>query len=144
MTTNYSAELPRGKDGNTKTAYPPAKQAVKSWGAVPTVSSVISLTDDTTEMEIAAQGGAGIAIKWVSQNDTVASVIASGATANFDHIIPTGSVRRFVVPVDPNDTPAYTSVVGANVQLGLINRVAWIQAGAAATASCSVFGAEYR
>ena len=141
---NYSPELPRGKDGNTKTNYAPSKQAVKSWGAVPTISSVITLTDDTTEMEIGATGGAGVAIKWVSQNDTVASVIASGATANFDHIIPSGSVRRFVVPVDPTDTPAYTSIVGTNVQMGLINRIAWIQAGAAATASSSVFGAEYR
>ena len=143
MTMNYSPMLPRDKGGEAKQSYPPARDGLKSWGVVPTVSSIAILSDNTTELEIGAVGGAGVAFRWVNATDTQGSVISSGATANFDHIVPTGTVRRFVLPIDTTKVAPIGSIVGINVQMGLVSRIAWIQAGSAATASCSVFGVEY-
>src|ERR1035437_1177150 len=114
MTANYSPMLPRDKGGQAKQSYPPAKPALMSWSVVPTVSSVVSLTDNTTEIEIGATGGAGVAFRWIPITETAGvtpfgSVIASGAGTNFDHIIPSGTVRRFVIPVDTTDKPAIGS-----------------------------------
>lgn len=87
-----------------------------------TVSSVITLNDNTTSIEIAAIGAAA-AIKWIATSDTAASVIsAAGATSNYDHVIASNTVRRFAVP---QETRAITSIAGANVMNGLYQRVAW-------------------
>ncbi len=86
------------------------------------VSSLITLTDNTTELEIATVGAAA-AIKWIGTGDTIGSVVtAAGATADYDFIIPPNMLRRFPVPVER--FVAQTSVVGLNKQYGLYNRVA--------------------
>lgn len=108
-----------------------------------TVSSVVTLTDNTTTLEVGAIGGGGLAIRWIPATETAAvspfgSVIASGVGANFDHFIPANNIRRFVVPIENIGAP--TSIVGVNKQLGLYNRVAWVQAVAM---SASVMGTEY-
>jgi hypothetical protein len=90
-----------------------------------TASSVITVNDNTTDLEVAAVGATGF-VKWISRTDTTASVIASAGTANFDVIIPAGTVRRLVIPRESMGT---ASVVGANVQNGLYNRVAYKTAG---------------
>jgi hypothetical protein len=92
-------------------------------------SSVITLTDNTTMVEVAAQGTGGAVVRWVPATETAAvapagSVIAAGAGLNFDHVIPAAQVRRFVVPIE-NVVTQY-SVVGANVQNGLYKRLAVI------------------
>ena len=100
----------------------------------PTVSSILILTHNTTAIEVTATGGPAY-IRWLSQNvvdSSVAgtSVIATGATANFDHVIPNATVRRFVVPVAIEPTSS-TSVMGANRANGLYSHMAY----AGATAS---------
>lgn len=95
-------------------------------------SSVITLTDNTTMVEVAAMGAGGAVIRWVPATETAgvapaASVIGLGTGQNFDHGVPASTVRRFVVPIE-NVVTQY-SVVGANVQNGLYKRLAVISAG---------------
>lgn len=89
-----------------------------------TASSVISLSQNTTAIEIAT-GGTPAVMAWVLQADTTASVIAiAGATSNFDHEIAANTVRRFVVPIETAGGTQYGSVQGANREYGLFQRVA--------------------
>ncbi len=88
-----------------------------------TASSVITLNDNTTDLEVAAIGSTGY-LKWITRSDTTASVISSvGGQANFDVVIPSGTVRRLVIPRETIGSGA--SVVGANIQNGLYNRAAY-------------------
>lgn len=88
-----------------------------------TASSVITVNDNTTDLEVAAIGSTGF-LKWISRTDTTASVISSvGGQANFDVIIPAGMVRRLVIPKET--IGAGSSLVGANIQNGLYNRFAY-------------------
>lgn len=104
-------------------------------------SSVISLNPNTTSLEIGAFGGQGVVIKWIPVTDvTQASVISSGlALANFDHWIPEGTYRQFVVPKETQGTP-----LNAGAQLGsiagLYQRVAWVNKGATAS---SIIASEF-
>lgn len=83
-------------------------------------SSVITMTDNTTNLEIAAVGGPAV-MRWVATTDTQASVVSAAGTANFDHVVGTGTVRRFAVPKESNNV---ASIVGENIQYGLYRRVA--------------------
>jgi hypothetical protein len=136
MSNNYAKAQPLDRNQNYLMGYPAPASALASYGATVAASSVITLTDNTTVLEVTAAGGAGVAIKWISTGNTNPSVISSGATANFDHIIANGQTRRFVVPIE---TIGNSSIVGANKQNGLFNRVAWN----ATTSSASVFGTEF-
>lgn len=90
-------------------------------------SSLITLTDSTTTIEIHAIGGAA-AIKWISTSNTNPSVVTTaGATADFDLAIPANYFRR--IPV-PQETIGTASIVGLNKQAGLYNRVAVKSVGA--------------
>lgn len=133
----YAPRQPRERSGESLVDVPAALPAAKSWGANAAVSSVITLQDNTTILEVTAIGGAGIAIKWIASTDTQASVVSSGANANFDNIVPANWRQRFVVPIATQGVP---SIVGLNKQNGLYNRVAWI---ATAAPSSSVFAAEF-
>lgn len=100
-----------------------------------TASSVITLNDNTSTIEIAATGGPAF-IRWVPTTETAAvapagSVISAAGTANFDNAIAKDTVRRFAVPIE--SFVAQTSIVGLNKQYGLYNRVAII--GVASVAS---------
>lgn len=133
----YAAKLPLDADGVKLQNYPAAKRPLARYGTENiAASSVITLTDNTTVVEIAA-GAGPVAIRWVAANDTQASVVTAGATANFDHIISPEAPRRFVVPIE-NVSPQ-PSIVGLNVQNGLFKRLAWKSASAIA----SVYGAEF-
>ncbi len=140
--SNYAKSLPRDTGNSPMQEYPAPYKALVSWqkeNAV--VSSVISLNPDTQALEIGATGGQGIVIRWVPLTETAAvapraSVIASGLTANFDHFIPTGSYRRFVVPKETQGQIA-GQVGSVN---GLYQRLAWINAGPTAS---SILANEY-
>lgn len=93
-------------------------------------SSVITLNDNTSTIEIIATGGPAF-IRWVATTDTAASVISDGASSNFDNGIASNTVRRFAVPIER--FIAQSSIVGLNKQYGLYQRVAII--GAASVAS---------
>lgn len=139
---NYAPKLPQDKAGAPLQEYPAPIKAKATYSATVTVSSVVTMTDNTTSIEIGAIGGGGIAIRWIPATETAAvspfgSVIASGVGANFDHYIPPSMYRRFVVPQETNGT---SSIVGENKRLGLYNRIAWVQA---TTQSASIFGTEY-
>lgn len=123
MAKNYSKEIPHDKDGEPQHGLPPAVRALARYGDDDaSVSSVITLTDDTTTIELAAVGGAAV-MRWVLSADTSASVVsAQGSTPNFDHVISANTVRRFVVPKELG--ARQTSVVGYNVENGLFKRVA--------------------
>lgn len=84
-------------------------------------SSVITLTPDTTALEIAAVT-TGAVVRWVRTADTQASVI-SGAGGNGAFVIPANTVRKFAVPIEVV-YQAPSSMVGANIQNGLYRRVA--------------------
>lgn len=134
--TPYTA-LARGEDGvEFQNSAAPFQAVVRYPASTAAVSSVITLSDNTTTLEVGAIGGGGIAIKWISLSDTQASVLAQGA-ANFDNFIPADTVRRFAIP---RETQGTASIVGANKQNGLFNRVAWI---AVAAPSSSVIATEY-
>ena len=120
---NYAPALPRGKDDESLHDFPAAKLALARYAPEnSTASSVISVSHDTTALEIAAVGGAAV-MKWITTGSTNPSVISiAGGTANFDHVIPSGEVRKFVIPIESN--PQTGSVQGVNRELGLYQRVA--------------------
>ncbi len=89
-----------------------------------TASSLITLTDNTTSIEVHAVGGAAT-IRWVTASTVSGlgntSVISIAGTANFDGMIPANYFRRFPVP---QATIGVNSIVGLNKQSGLYNAVA--------------------
>lgn len=125
---NYQRALPHDSgSGEALQEFPAAVLAHRrSYSSNASASSVISLDDRTTMLEITA-GTVPAALKWIATSDTTASVVAvPGATANYDHIIPAGVQRRFVVP---QETQAITSIAGANVANGCYRRVAYMSLG---------------
>ena|SRR3990167_355141 len=92
-------------------------------------SSVITLTQDTTVIEIAAIGASptGGVMRWVTSvagSNASTSVISAAGTANFDHVIANNTVAKFAVPIERQDTNTFASVQGANRANGLYRRVA--------------------
>ena len=126
--SNYAPRLARDKDGNPMQEFnlPTSVLATYARDNV-TASSVISVTHDTTALEVAAVGGAAV-MRWVRTADTEASVVsAADLTENFAHVIPTNTVRRFVIPIEsiPTSGASFSaSMVGVNRKEGLYQRVA--------------------
>ena len=129
---NYSPRLPRDKTDEVKQGYPPPLIAlVTTHKENASVSSILLLGHDTTEIEVSAHGGSifGLAGKWISQinmSNSVAatSVITAAGTANFDFIVQNGTTRRFVVPISTNPQTA-GSVQGVNREYGLFPGIAF-------------------
>jgi len=123
MNSTYVTPLPQDASLNSMQDFPSPKRALaRSTSENATASSVISLTHDTTSLEVAAVGGSA-AIRWVATSDTQASIVTiAGATSNFDHVIPANTMRRFVVPRESVGNPQ--SVQGVNRSNGLFQRVA--------------------
>lgn len=122
----YANKIPNdvaGNDIQNAAMLIPAIVTITSENA--TASSVITVNDNTTDLEVAAVGVTGF-LKWITRGDTTASVIAAAGTANYDVVIPAGTVRRLVIPVETGGT---SSIVGANIQNGLYNRYAIKSAG---------------
>lgn len=131
---NVYNELPKEKSGAPMQEFSGyvAKAVTSSENAA--TSAVITLNDSTSTLEVAAVGGPA-AIRWIPVANTNPSVITIAGTANFDHIIPTNTMRRFAVP---QETMGVTSIVGINKQAGLYNRVAY-----KSIATASVLTTEY-
>lgn len=134
---NYAKSLPRDQGDGLMQEYPAPILAKNVYGSEnASASSVITLGHDTTAVEIGGVGNAAV-MKWITTGNTNPSVISAAATVNFDHLIPTGTFRRFVVPIETaNVNPG--SVQGINRALGLFQRVAIKSIGTA-----SVLLAEY-
>lgn len=105
------------------------------------VSSVVTLTHDTTLIEVAAVGGPA-AIRWVRTADAATaatSVITAVAGANFTHIISTNTSRLFAVPKEAMGSSA-ASIQGANRGEGLFQRVAYKSAAGASSILFTEYG----
>lgn len=128
---NYAKNIPRDVGGSPMDGYPAASRAnVTRMSENCVASSVVTLHHDTSTLEIGAFGGQGLVFRWVPVGETAAvapraSCVSSGASANYDHYIPSGNVRRFVVPKESAGLTA-GNVGSIN---GLYNRVAYINAG---------------
>lgn len=99
-------------------------------------SSALALEPTATSLEVNAVGGQGIAIRWVASTETPtvsprASVISSGLGANFDHIIPAGTYRRFAIPKESGGIGTGTMQAGST--FGLYQRVAQVNVGTGAS-----------
>lgn len=140
MTNNYAKPIPTDRNGNNLQQFPAPFVANKQYNTANAVtSSVISLNPNTTEIEVAAFGGQGAVIKWIPLTDTTsASVVSSGAGANFDHHIPAGWYRQFVVPKETAGLGTAPMQVGST--FGLYQRIAIINTGITAS---SVLLSEY-
>lgn len=122
----YAKPIAVDKNGNPiDTASIPLKGIATVVSENATVSSVITLNDNTTDLEVAAVTAPAF-IRWIARSDTQGSVISAAGTANYDNIIPAGTVRKFVVPVEQLGT---SSLVGANIANGLYNRLAYKSGG---------------
>lgn len=139
---NYAKNIPRDRGGAAMPDWPspvPANEEYNSANGV--ASSVISLHPSTSQIEVGSFGGQGAVIRWVPITETAgvspfASVVSSGLGANFDHWVPPGTNRQFVVPKETAGSP--------NGQVGSVNglyqRIAVINAGITAS---SILLAEY-
>lgn len=123
MSVNPYPFLPRDKGGVEMQDYA-TNASVKAIYASEnaSASSVISVTPDTTALEIAAVGGPAV-VRFVRTSDTQASVVSAASGANFSHVIPTATVRKFAIPIETL-YQAPSSMVGANRLNGLYQRVA--------------------
>lgn len=105
-----------------------------AWSGVPTTSSVIGLSPNTTAVELttlsANAGNGAILGRWGN---------ASVTSSNFDFIVTAGVSKLFAVPVSVFGAPP-ASVAGANAANGLYSQIAVITATAQ---SASVFAIEY-
>lgn len=139
---NYAKGLATDNKGAPMQEYPAPYTSQTRYSTTNGVaSSVVSLNPNTTQLEVGSFGGQGVVIRWVPLTETAAvspfaSVIASGLGVNFDHYVPAGTVRRFVIPKETQGVP--TGQVGSIN--GLYQRVAMINAGITAA---SILASEF-
>lgn len=135
---NYAKSLPRDRNNSEMQGYPAPFVALQRFVATTLTSSVVTLTDNTTAIEVGTVGGGGVLMRWIPATETATvSPFGSVLTTNYDHFIPANSFRRFVVPIE---TMPSQSVVGANIANGLYRRVAWL---AATAPPSSVLASEF-
>src|SRR3990167_493565 len=137
MTLTKINSLPKDRAEQVMQEFPaPVLSLARNIDDNAVASSVVSLNPNTTSLEVSAFGGQGAVIRWVptTENASIAgakaSVISSGLTANFDHYIPTGTVRRFAIPQETGGV-GMRGAVGSQIGsvYGLYQRVARINAG---------------
>jgi hypothetical protein len=126
---NYAPNQAHDKGGNViNSANVPRKALARYTNENATASSVISVSHDTTALEVTAVGLSAV-VRWVPTTETAAvspfaSVITvAGATSNYDGVVPANTTRYFVIPIESQGT-GNSSIVGANRQNGLYQRVA--------------------
>lgn len=138
MSANYSPGTPVDKYGIAKYNYPPSKVAlVTNNQENVSVSSMILLGHDTTEIEVVAISSvlsgdsSGVAGRWISSvaltngtNSVFTGASSTVSSPNFDFVVKAGQVRRFVVPV-AQINQAQQSIQGVNRLQGLYLGVAY-------------------
>jgi hypothetical protein len=143
---NYSKSLPRDTGGAPLQEFPaPYKAVVTTHKPNCSSSSILYLNPNTTLIEVSAFGGQGVAVRWVPSVEGAAatpfgSVVGAtsllGISPNFDHIIPTGVVRRFVIP---KETMGQATGQAASIH-GLYSKMAFINTG---TTAASILATEF-
>lgn len=136
---NYAKQLPVDKGGTPMQGFPAPFKTVASvyYRDNLPVSSLITLDQNASTIEVGTFGGQGAVIRWIPIGETpgnfFTSVISSGLAANFDHFVPAGvgiaNYRKFVVPRETGGAP--TGAVGS--VNGLYQRIAVSNAGPTAT-----------
>lgn len=122
MSVNPYPFLPKDKGGADMQDFVIHASIKATYGAENgSASSVITVTPDTTAIEIAALT-TGAVMRWVRSADTQGSVI-SAVGGNFAHVIPPNTVRKFALPIETM-YQAPSSMVGANIINGLYRRIA--------------------
>lgn len=131
---NYVNPIPRDKGDAPLQEFPAPVRAITSvvMHENDVASSALALHPNATHIEVNALGGQGIAIRWVAAAETPtqsprASVIASGLGANFDHLIPAGTYRKFAIPKETQGIGTGNMQIGST--FGLYQRLAHINAG---------------
>lgn len=118
---NYAKSIPVDQGGSSLTDSPaPIKGVARFYRDNGSTSSIQTLTDNTTQIEVGTANGPAL-IRWIPASEGAAAPAGSVLTTNFDHYIPANAVRYFVVP---KESQGSSSIVGANVQNGLYKRVA--------------------
>jgi hypothetical protein len=116
---DYARGTPPGSNGIPLYGSPaPVKALVSRLSENAVASSVITMGENTTAIEVAAAAIPAL-LRWVPTTDTQASV----TTVNYDHVVPAATVRRFVVPIEAMPTSS-SSVQGVNRLNGLFQRYA--------------------
>lgn len=139
---NWGKPIPIDKQGTAMTNFPaPFKAQARNSNTNIILSSLITLTDNTTQVEVGTSGAQGVVIRWIPSTETAGvspfgSVISSGVGANFDHYVPANTLRTFVIPKEGVGT---SSIVGANIMNGLFNRMAVNAAGGASSVLLAEF-----
>lgn len=135
---NYSRGIPMGNNQIPHFNSPPAVKAIVSrMSEDASVSSVITMSANTTAIEIGTTG-TGALLRWVGTGVTDPSVFGNASVMNYDHFIPANTNKRFIVPIEVNNPQGYSSQVGLNIENGLFRRYAWRTQGVA-----SVYSNEY-
>lgn len=125
MAKNYAAGDAVGNNQmRISGAHAPVKAVAQYYRSNGTSSSVVTMTPNTTAIEVGAQGAAAI-LRWVYVTDGTGAN-SSVISTNYDHVIPSGEVRRFVVPIETGSygVAPNASIVGVAVENGLFQRVA--------------------
>jgi hypothetical protein len=141
MSQNYAAAIPSDREGHELQEFPAPYKANARYATFNAIaSSVITLNDNTTVVEVSAVGQS-VAVRWIPASETAAvspfaSVLTTVAGANFDHVVPANYWRRFVVPVE---TQGVNSIVVIGVQAGTYRRVAVMSAAAVSSIMVSEF-----
>lgn len=136
---NYAPPLGYDKNGHPIQNAPPPSSVLASYNNEnATASSVISVSHNTTLLEIAAVGGPAV-MRWVRTGDTQASVVSAVSGANFTHVISAATVRQFVIPREAGGSYG-ASVQGVNRAEGLYQRVAIKSAAGASSVLLTEYG----
>lgn len=135
MAANYANAIPTDERGNPMQGLPPPVIASITTVMVTGQSSTMSFGPNTTDIEVAAPNS-GVALKWISVGNTNASVFTAIGTSNFDHIIPAGGYRKFVLPKE-------TGGIGGIAQAGSIHGLYQRAAFAPLSGTSSVLVTEY-
>lgn len=126
---NYAPEVPKDKNGNPLITLGPPKTAyVATNRENASSSSILLLSDNTSEIEIMAVGQ-HVAGMWLSRAEVdssvaATSVLTAAGSANFDFMVPNGTVRFVVVPRS-TVVADYGSMMGINRANGLMPAIAF-------------------
>ena len=96
MTKTKINSLPKDRAEQVMQEFPaPVRALATSMRENAVVSSALLMHPNATSLEVYANAGQGVALRWVRATETPApssvfnaSVIASGLGANFDHVVP--------------------------------------------------------
>lgn len=137
--SKYIIPIPTDKQGSSLQEFPaPFVSKARTYTDSAAVSSVININPNTSSLEIGASGGSGVVVRWVPLTETAGVGSAGSVTsANFDHFVPSGQVRRFAVPVETQGLGTAPMQVGS--AFGLYQRIARISVGAPSSVLVSEF-----